>query len=355
MRKFPVANKGFFEKAKRALKLNMLKAIFISLKPIKKTNKMNRILAVLILLLSLSCKSKAQKVDVNNAITITNNELKDIVSYLASDNLGGRDTGSNGIDNAATYIEDYFKTQNIKPYFETYRDAFKVDSLDAFNVVGFIEGHDKNLKDEIIIVGAHYDHIGIRQIIENDSIANGANDNATGTSAVMTIAKYFSAKKSNKRSLMFVLFSAEERGLLGSKHLAKKLKDKSVDIYTVVNFEMLGLPIEGLDFTAYVTGYNTSNMAQFINEKVNDSSFIGLYELSQKYNLFKRSDNYPFYLEYNIPSQSISTSHNYEHYHKVGDEADLMDYDHMANFINTLIPAIESMANTPTKVIKLNE
>ncbi len=312
---------------------------------------MHKVFSLVILLLTLSSKGRAQ----NNETIITGNELESIVSYLASDDLKGRDTGTNGIYNAAVFIEDYFEKQNIKSYFETYRDHFKVDSLDAFNVVGFIEGHDYKLKNEIIILGAHYDHIGKGRLKDNDSIANGANDNASGTSAVMAMAKYFSTKKSNKRSLMFALFSAEERGLLGSDHLAKRLKKESTDIYTVVNFEMLGLPIEGFDFMGYITGYETSNMVKFINNNVGDSKFLGLYELSKAYELFKRSDNYPFYLEYNIPSQTISTSHDYEHYHQVGDEADIMDYVHMANFINKLIPAIETMANTPTKVIKLNE
>lgn len=317
---------------------------------------MKNVSLILMIILALSCKSKAQQTEQNASINaISNTEVRDIVSFLADDKLKGRNTGTQGIDQAATYIESYFKKIGVKPYFETYRDNFKVDSLDAFNVVGLIGGHDSNLKDEVIIIGAHYDHIGQRKAVENDSIANGANDNATGTSAVMTLAKHFSKARNNKRSLMFVLFSAEERGLLGSKHLSKKLKEQGINLYTVVNFEMLGVPIQGLDFQAYLTGYKLSNMADFINKKVNDSTFIGLYELSEKYNLFKRSDNYPFYNEFKIPAQTISTSHEYAEYHKVGDEADKMDYNHMARVINKLIPALEAMSNTPTKEIKMHE
>ncbi|WP_231928729.1 M28 family peptidase [Formosa sp. Hel1_31_208] len=91
------------------------------------------------------------------------------------------------------------KTFGVKPYYDTYRDNFKVGEMDAFNVVGFIEGTDTTLKNEVIVLGAHYDHIGYAKAIENDSIANGANDNAAGTSAVMAIAKYFATKKNNKR------------------------------------------------------------------------------------------------------------------------------------------------------------
>ncbi|WP_040282960.1 M28 family peptidase, partial [Psychroserpens damuponensis] len=71
---------------------------------------------------------------------------------------------------------------------------------------------DPVLKNEFVVIGAHYDHIGIsNKVVDNDSIANGANDNAAGTSSVLAMAKYFTAKKNNKRSIMFVLFSAEEK------------------------------------------------------------------------------------------------------------------------------------------------
>jgi Zn-dependent M28 family amino/carboxypeptidase len=174
---------------------------------------MRKIPLLLILLLIFNCKS-AVKTE-SKSIIITNSELESIVTYLASDELQGRNTGSEGIENAATYLENQLKSYEVKSYFESYRDHFKVNKLDAFNVVGVIEGKDPKLKNEYIIIGAHYDHIGIsNNIVSNDSIANGANDNAAGTSSVLAMAKYFSAKKNNKRSLLFVLFSAEEKGLL---------------------------------------------------------------------------------------------------------------------------------------------
>ena len=105
----------------------------------------------------------------------------------------------------------------------------------AYNIVGFIEGRDEQLKNEFIVIGAHYDHIGIRSAVNGDTIANGANDNAAGTTAVLELARYFGKARSNKRSLVFALFSAEEKGLLGSKHLAKKLKEQKLKIgYKVV-------------------------------------------------------------------------------------------------------------------------
>ena len=282
----------------------------------------------------------------------TSSELKDIVSYLASDELKGRDTGSEGIEKAAVYIENSFKVNGIKPYFKTYRDIFNLKGVDAYNIVGFIEGNDANLKNEIIIIGAHYDHIGSAKKVGNDSIANGANDNAAGTSAVLEIAEYFASTKQNKRSILVALFSAEEKGLKGSQHLAKKLKADNIDLYIMLNFEMIGVPFKDRPYDAFITGYDLSNMSAKINEYTH-SNLTGFSEVSKKYNLFKQSDNYAFYLEFNLPCQTISSCDlsNYDYYHHVDDEADKLDYNHMESLINKVIPAIEKMCNTPTKEI----
>lgn len=285
---------------------------------------------------------------------ITSETLKNNVEFLASDELQGRDTGTEGIEKAAIYIENSFKRNNIKPYFKTYRDSFNLKGVDAYNVVGFIEGHDAILKNEIIIIGAHYDHIGTAKQVGDDTIANGANDNAAGTSAVLEIANYFATTKSNKRSILVALFTAEEMGLKGSAHLAKKLKEKNIDLYTMLNFEMIGVPFKDRDYIAFVTGYELSNLSAKINEYTN-SNLTGYSEVSKKYNLFKRSDNYVFYEFFNAPSQTISSCDlsNYDYYHHVDDEADKLDYEHMTNLVNKIIPAIEIMCNTPTKEIKM--
>ena len=312
---------------------------------------MKNLFYLILLFLFFNCKTNLD----SKHIVVTSNELNEMVTYLASDELSGRDIGSEGIEKAASYIEDKFKAFGIKPYYSTYKDNFKVGDVNAFNIVGFLEGIDQKLKEEVIIIGAHYDHIGFRgKKVSNDSLANGANDNATGTSAVITLAKYFSKKKNNKRSLMFVLFSAEEKGLLGSKHLAIKLKDEKLNLYTMVNFEMLGVPFQDRDYTAFVSGYEMSNMAEKINAYT-QSNLIGFSKVSKKYNLFRASDNHSFYNEFKVPCQTISScdQSNYDFYHHVDDEADKMDYNHMANLINKLIPAIEMMCNTETKEIIL--
>lgn len=285
----------------------------------------------------------------------TSLELNETVSYLASDELLGRNTGTEGIEKAAIYIEKKFKSYGILPYFETYRDSFKVGEKNAYNVVGILKGQDEKLKNEVLIIGAHFDHIGYGKAVENDSIANGANDNAAGTSAVIALSKYFSETKTNGRTLMFVLFSAEEMGLLGSKHLAKKLKHENFNLYSMFNIEMIGLPMNDKSYSGYLTGHNLSNMSVKFNEYLDDSNFIGFYELAETYQLFRRSDNYPFYEEFKVPSQTLSTSDDYIYYHQVGDEVDKLNFEHMAQISNKLIIIIEKMSQTPTKEIILYE
>ena len=279
------------------------------------------------------------------------------MSYLTSDELEGRDSGSKGIEMAAVYLENLLKENGIKPYFETYRDTLSNFDKPAFNIVGYIEGSDKKLKNEFVVIGAHYDHIGMLQNgVNGDVIVNGANDNATGTTAVTEVAKYFAKFKNNKRSVLFVFFSAEEKGLLGSKHLAAKLKEQKMDLYFMFNFEMIGVPMKdkGMDF--YLTGFGKSNMATTMNEYAGEK-LVGYLPIETKYMLFRASDNYPFFTEFNVPAQTVSTFdfENFQFYHQPDDEFELMDTKHMTTVITKTIPVLERMINAPKKEIKLNE
>ena len=319
---------------------------------------MKKLLSLFIIVLMCSCslskKTKSAEVE-NIKPQITEEAIKASMEYLASDDLKGRATGSMGIEKAALFIENYLKSNNIKPYFETYRDSFKLKDIIGYNIVGYIKGNDPELKNEFVILGAHYDHIGTAKEVNGDSIANGANDDASGTVAVLEWAKYFSESKNNKRSILFTLYAAEEMGLKGSRHLAERLKTENLNVYTMINFEMIGVPRAENETMAYLTGYKESNMAEKLNEYAG-FEMIGFLPKAKEFNLFKRSDNYPFYESFKIPAQAISTFDftNFDYYHHVDDEADKMDFKHMTTFINKMIPALEGMINASTKDIKLN-
>ena len=283
-------------------------------------------------------------------------EIQELLNYLSSDELKGRQTGTEGIELAAQRIENIFEENNVQKYFDSYRHNFTIDGVEGFNIVGMLEGNDPKLKNEFIILGAHYDHIGIQKAVAGDSIANGANDNAAETVAVVELARKFAEIGGHKRSIMFVLFSAEEMGLVGAKKIAKRLKEDKLVLYTLFNFEMIGVPLKGKNYLGYLTGFENSNFAEKFNE-YSGEKVLGFLPQAKEYNLFKRSDNYPFYQEFRVPAQTISTFDftNYNYYHHVADEAQRLDMEHMARLIESVIPGILKMANTPGKEIKLNE
>ncbi len=328
---------------------------------------MNKIFIVALGFVMLSCGpskmlptpkvvEQVQEKKATEVIAFANeDDVSKTLKFLTSDELEGRDSGSKGIEKASIYLENLLQENNIKPYFKTYRDTLSTFDKPAYNIVGYIEGTDPKLKNEFVIIGAHYDHIGKISAVNGDDIANGANDNAAGTTSVSEVAKYFAHSKSNKRSLLFVFFSAEEKGLLGSKHLAAKLKQQNMNLYFMFNYEMVGVPMQNRDMLMYITGFGKSNMAAKMNEFSGDK-LVGYLPVETKYMLFRASDNFPFYDEFNVPAQTVSTFdfENFQFYHQPDDEFELMNTDHITTIINKTIPVLEKMINTPTKEIKLN-
>ena len=312
------------------------------------------LLSVLGVLIVFNCNSQGQiSIDTHE---MSANEIKSMVGFLAADNVEGRDTGSHGIEQAALYIEKKLLSYDVTPYFSTYRDSFKINDLEAYNIVGYLEGIDSILKKEVVLIGAHYDHIGFRaRPVTNDTIANGANDNASGTATVLAMAKYFGATKNNKRSIIFALFTAEELGLRGSRHLAERLSTEKLNLYTMINFEMMGVPFLDRDYQVFATGHDLSNMAEVLN-KYAGNKLVGKSEEAAEFNLFKRSDNYAFYEQFNIAAQTISSCDltNFDFYHHVDDESDKLDYEHMASVVNKFLPTLERVINSEVQEIKMN-
>lgn len=269
------------------------------------------------------------------------------VAFLASDDLKGRDTGSEGIEKAAAYLSERFQELGIASYKGSYLDNFDAKGKKAFNVLAMIPGSDKALKDEVVVIGAHYDHIGMLQAVAGDSIANGANDNATGTASVLALATNFKELDFNRRTVVFALFSAEEKGLLGSKHLANRMKEEGMNVVAMLNFEMTGTPMVNRPYIAYLTGHDGSNMAAVFNEANINRVVTGKLDQAAKFNLFKRSDNYPFFEAFNVPSQTFSTFDftNFDHYHKVGDDTTKVNTDHMAQLVNAVMPGVFNVVN----------
>ncbi|QGK76754.1 M20/M25/M40 family metallo-hydrolase [Flavobacterium sp. SLB02] len=319
----------------------------------------------LLLFALLACKSNTTTVSekesksISEPLEITYKvneaEVSDFLKYLSSDELEGRETGTKGIEKAAVFLEDFFKKNNVKPYFSSYRDTLTNFKSPAYNIVGVLEGTDPMLKKEFVVLSAHYDHIGLEKKQQEDVINNGANDDASGVTAVAQMAKYFSETKSNKRSILLIFFAGEEKGLLGSKSLVQKLQKQNFNLYAQLNIEMIGVPMKR-DYLAYITGFDKSNMAEKINEYTGKKT-IGFLPKEAEYQLFYRSDNYSFYEAFRKPCQSISTFdfENFDFYHHVSDEFKLIDIPHMTSFIQEFLPAVTKIATTPTQEITMNK
>ena len=304
-------------------------------------------ISVIALLASLliGCKTENIRLDeVREAISLE--ETKIILFTLASDDMKGRDSKNGGYAKAAGFVEDYFQKHNIQPFYPAYRDSLMTDSLWSYNVVGSIGKYDPNKKT--VLIGAHLDHIGIKEQ-KGDSIYNGANDNATGSTAVLQITRFLSQKEW-KQNVVVALFADEEKGLKGAYHLAERMKKEQVDLAYMVNFEMLGITLTTGENQVYITGYNLSDMADKMNTF--SPNFVQFLPQAKEYNLFRRSDNYAFYEAFGVPAQTLSTFDfkNYGHYHKAGDEAEKMEVDNMNTVIGTAAYTIAKLLDEEVNI-----
>lgn len=226
------------------------------------------------------------------------------------------------------------------------------------NVLGVIPGKSK--KDEYVVFSGHYDHLGIGKPDKNmDSIYNGANDDAAGTTAVLMLAKYFAAQKNNERTLVFVAFTAEEIGGFGSRYFSKQMNPDKV--MAMFNIEMIGTTSKWGTNSAYITGYEKSDMGKILQSNLEGSKFHFEPDPYPKQNLFYRSDNATL-AELGVPAHTISTSKMEEapndepNYHKQSDEIGTLDMNNMAEIIKAIAissKTIVSGKDTPSRVEKI--
>lgn len=188
---------------------------------------------------------------------------------------------------------------------------------------------------EWVVFSAHYDHIGIGAARNGDSINNGADDDASGSAAVLALAEVFASQKPKlRRNLAFVWFSAEEKGLRGSFAFVAKPPFPLASIAAVVNLEMLGRPpVEGAR-KAWVTGHNFSDFATIAAAAMQPAG-IEIIDFAMAGGLFSASDNLPF-AQQGVVAHSISAGSLHQDYHQPSDELKLLDLDHMSAVVRGL-------------------
>ena len=230
----------------------------------------------------------------------------------------------------------------------------KITTVLLTNIVGVLPG--KNKKDEMVIFSSHYDHLGTtKPNAAGDSVYNGANDDAAGTTGVIMLANYFSKKKDNARTIVFVAFTAEEIGGLGSQYFSKQIDaDKVVSMF---NLEMIGTESKWGKNSAYITGYERSDFGSILQRNLAGSQFHFEPDPYPTQNLFYRSDNATL-AALGVPAHTISTSKmdNELNYHKVSDEISTLDMDNMAEVIKAIALSSKSIISgkdTPTRVEKM--
>jgi hypothetical protein len=228
----------------------------------------------------------------------------------------------------------------------------KILEIKMANVVGVIKGKSK--PDEFVVFSGHYDHLGISTPVNGDSISNGADDDASGTTAVIELARYFKKSKDNERTLVFVAFTAEEIGGYGSQYFSQQLNpDKVVAMF---NIEMIGKPSKWGQNAAFITGYERSDFGSILEKNLSGTKFSFKPDPYPEQNLFYRSDNATLARQ-GVPAHTISTDQidSDKLYHTVDDEFESLDISNVTSTIRAIALSAKSIVNgkdTPKRIDK---
>lgn len=288
--------------------------------------------------------------------------VRRLLTTLSHDSLRGRRTGSEGARTAALFLADELRRYGVEPagsdgYLQRVplvrtrsdgRDRLALPDdrvgradVEAFNVVGLVRGRS----DEAIVVGAHYDHLGVGSPVAGDSIYNGADDDASGVVAVLEAARMLAEGDPPGRTVIFALFTAEEMGLLGTRWY---LEHPVIPLErTVANLqvEMIGRPdplLAGGAGRVWLTGYERSTMGRMLAER--GIPVVADPRPDQRF--FFRSDNIPF-ARRGIPAHTLSTYGMHDDYHRPSDEVERVDWTHLTRVVDMVVRSVETLADGP--------
>jgi len=256
---------------------------------------------------------------------------------------------NNLASNQATIV---FILTNVSPVKFAIQASHQIESMKLANVVAMIPG--KTLPNEYVIFSGHYDHLGInsKNMVNGDSIYNGANDDAAGTTAMIMLSKYYKALNNNARTILFAAFTAEEVGGYGAQYFSKQLDPTKV--VAMFNIEMIGTESKWGKNSAYITGFDKTNMGAILQRNLEGSSFKFYPDPYTEQNLFYRSDNATL-ARLGVAAHTISTSKmdSEPNYHKASDQIETLDLDNMNEIIKAIAISAQSIVagkDTPTRV-----
>ncbi len=305
---------------------------------------MKKIIFLFFLLFGLTIKAQEKP-------TIQQQEIIRIETKLASDNMEGRQIFTRGIDSASIFIENEFKKCGLSFFkdLKNYRQEFDVKGKSANNIIGILEGKSK--PEEYVVFSAHYDHLGLKKS-GKDKVYNGANDDASGTTAIIVLAKYFKELNQNERTIVFVAFTGEEVGGYGSKFFSENINSNNV--VAMFNIEMIGTESKWGKNSAYITGFEKSDFGSILQKNLEGSNFNFNPDPYPQEQLFYRSDNARL-AAMGVPAHTISTSKmdSEPNYHQLTDEVSTLDLENMTEIIKSIALSSQSIVNgtdTPTRV-----
>jgi hypothetical protein len=297
--------------------------------------------------------------------------VREGLTALAHDSMEGRRTGTAGARRAARWIAGQMQQIGLvaagdSGYYQRVPLAWReingrqrlallpsLDGMDSVpaerrvmdaNVAGLIRGSDPALRDEVVVVGAHYDHIGIVAPVDGDSIANGADDDASGVIAVLEIARAMARGPAPRRTVVFIAFTGEEVGLLGTRYYIEHPTVPLEQMAAQFQIEMIGRPdsLAGGSGRAWLTGYERSTMGDMLR----DNGIPIVPDPRPSQNFFERSDNIAF-ARRGIPAHTLSSFNLHSDYHRVTDDVDRVDFEHMTAVIQASLEATRQLANGP--------
>ncbi len=276
--------------------------------------------------------------------SIKTNRLQNHINTLAADTFEGREAGRRGGHAAGAYIVHELKKTNAKPAGEdgTFHQLF---GKDYRNILAIIPGSDPVLKNEYIVIGAHYDHVG-RGSMKNSRgtiglIHNGADDNASGTAGLLEVIRAFSMMQTPpKRSLLFAFWDAEEKGLLGSVHWVKNPTVPLESIQLMINIDMIGrLGEKGLMV------YGTRS-APGLRRSISLSNQSTDLKIEFHWEIKRNSDHYPFF-DKRIPFIMLHTG-LHKDYHRHSDDAELVNSEGVEKVSRMAFEFVNRAANHPS-------
>jgi len=274
--------------------------------------------------------------------TITVDELQHHVYTLSDDSFEGREGGTQGGRAAGVYVAKALSRIQCRPggtnqYFQPFGAGLR-------NVLGLVSGTNPELRDEIVLVGAHYDHIGFGNKATSNGptgyIHNGADDNASGVAALLEVAQALQdLPDSPQRSVLFAFWDGEEKGLLGSKHWVEHPTRPLDRVVTAINVDMIGrLSVDGLE----VSGTRTAgNLRQWVSRR----NMVTDLKISFPWKTNDSSDHWPFYIR-GVPVIVFHTG-LHDDYHSPSDDAHLINLDGMHQVTELLFRCLVDLADAP--------